>query len=122
MSVFIVKMSAKMCWFADPAMMAAGENISLFRQMKYTLSVLMFLGRCGLVEPFAIGAHCTQRGRVVADDTVLILGTGTIGAIILQTCKAKGVKKIICADISDSSLERAKEYGADLLLIRSGKI
>ena len=69
-----------------------------------------------LVEPFAIGAHCTQRGRVVPDDTVLILGTGTIGAIILQTCKAKGVKKIICADISDSSLERAKEYGADFVI------
>ena len=43
-------------------------------------------------------------------------GRGTIGAIILQTCKAKGVKKIICADISDSSLERAKEYGADFVI------
>ena len=43
----------------------------------------------------------------------MILGTGTIGAIILQTCKAKGCKTVICCDISDSSLERAKEYGAD---------
>lgn len=45
-----------------------------------------------LVEPYAIGAHCTARGRVVPEDTVLILGMGTIGAIILQTCKAKDVK------------------------------
>ncbi|MBQ3396392.1 MAG: alcohol dehydrogenase catalytic domain-containing protein, partial [Synergistaceae bacterium] len=42
-----------------------------------------------LVEPFAIGSHCTGRGRVNADDTVFILGTGTIGSIILQACKAK---------------------------------
>ena len=66
-----------------------------------------------LVEPYAIGAHCTARGRVVSEDIVLILGAGTIGAIILQTCKAKGCKTVICCDISDSSLERAKEYGAD---------
>lgn len=69
-----------------------------------------------LVEPFAIGAHCTTRGRVVPEDRVLILGTGTIGSIILQTCKAKGVQQVICADISDSSLERAKEYGADAVI------
>lgn len=69
-----------------------------------------------LVEPYAIGAHCTQRARVVADDVVLILGTGTIGSIILQTCKARGCKTVICCDISDSSLERAKEYGADYVI------
>ena len=69
-----------------------------------------------LVEPYAIGAHCTARGRVVPEDTVLILGTGTIGAIILQTCKAKGCKTVICCDISDSSLERAKGYGADYVI------
>ena len=69
-----------------------------------------------LVEPFAIGAHCTNRGRVVPEDTVLILGTGTIGAIILQNCKAKGCKTVICCDVSDSSLERAKRYGADYII------
>ena len=66
-----------------------------------------------LVEPYAIGFHCTARGRVEPDDVVFILGTGTIGSIILQTCRAKGVKKIICCDIDDASLARAKEYGAD---------
>lgn len=69
-----------------------------------------------LVEPFAIGAHCTQRGRLVEDDVVFILGTGTIGSIILQTCKAKGCKTVICCDINNDSLERAKKYGADYVI------
>ena len=73
-----------------------------------------------LVEPYAFGAHCTARGRVVPEDTVFIFGTGTIGAIILQTCKAIGVQKIICCDIDEASLERAKEYGADEV-IHSGR-
>ena len=73
-----------------------------------------------LIEPYAIGAHCTTRGRVEKDDVVFVLGMGTIGSIILQTCKAKGVKKVICCDIDDLSLERAKKYGADEV-INSGR-
>ena len=69
-----------------------------------------------LVEPFAIGSHCTARGRVAEDDVVFILGAGTIGSIILQSCKAKGCRTIICCDVSDSSLERAKGYGADYVI------
>lgn len=66
-----------------------------------------------LVEPYAIGAHCTDRARIVPEDVVFILGAGTIGSIILQTCKAKGCQMVICCDIDDVSLQRAKEYGAD---------
>lgn len=66
-----------------------------------------------LIEPFAIGGHCTRRGRLAGDDMVFILGSGTIGSIILQVCKAAGAT-VICADINDESLARAKGYGADL--------
>lgn len=69
-----------------------------------------------LVEPYAIGAHCTSRARIVPEDVVFILGTGTIGSIILQTCKAKGCGAVICCDIDDGSLERAKGYGADYVI------
>lgn len=65
-----------------------------------------------LIEPIAIGAHCTKRARIEADDTVFILGTGTIGTIVLQQCKLHGAK-VICCDIDDESLKRAKRFGAD---------
>lgn len=74
-----------------------------------------------LVEPYAIGAHCTNRARIVANDVVFILGTGTIGSIILQTCKAKGCQTVICCDIDDTSLERAKRYGADYVINSSNE-
>lgn len=69
-----------------------------------------------LIEPIAIGAHCTQRAGVCADDTVFILGTGTIGTVILENCKLRGAKTVICCDISDSSLQRALKYGADYII------
>lgn len=67
-----------------------------------------------LIEPLAIGEHSTSRARVNQDDTVIILGTGTIGTIICQACKLRGVKTVICCDISDTSLIRAqRDFGAD---------
>ena len=71
-----------------------------------------------LVEPYAIGAHCTSRGRVTKDDIVFILGTGTIGSIILQTCKKLGCI-VICCDRVEDTLVRAKRYGADLVIDNS---
>jgi len=68
-----------------------------------------------LVEPFAIGEHTTKRAAVKEGEAVLVFGTGTIGAIILQACKGKGAK-VICADIADSLLDRALQYGADLVI------
>lgn len=66
-----------------------------------------------LIEPLTIGEHSTTRARVCEDDTVLVFGSGTIGTIVAQACKMKGAKTVICCDVSDSSLERAREFGAD---------
>lgn len=78
----------------------------------YLLPDEMPFKEAALIEPFAIGGHCTKRARVTGEDTVLVFGCGTIGAIILQCCKMLGCK-VICADINESSLQRALGYGAD---------
>lgn len=81
----------------------------------YIVDKKMPFSKAVLAEPYTVGAHSTKRARVVSDDVVFILGTGTIGTIILQTCKAKGAT-VICCDINDDSLERAKSYGADYII------
>ena len=68
-----------------------------------------------LIEPFAIGGHCTTRAGIQGGESVLVLGSGTIGAVILQTLKLKGCR-VICADINDDSLARAQKYGADAVV------
>ncbi len=68
-----------------------------------------------LIEPFAIGGHCTARANIQGGETVRVLGSGTIGAVILQTLKVKGCR-VMCADINPSSLERARGYGADAIV------
>jgi L-gulonate 5-dehydrogenase len=68
-----------------------------------------------LIEPFCIGAHSCKRGRVSDIDIVFVFGVGTIGSVILQTCKSLGAEVIAC-DLGEENLNRAAGYGADYIL------
>ncbi len=65
-----------------------------------------------LIEPFAISCHALSRGKVNEGDNLLIMGAGPIGLFALIKAKAMGAKVMI-ADLLDSRLNLAKEYGAD---------
>ena len=65
-----------------------------------------------LMEPFTIGAQVTARGGVAAGDTVLIMGAGTIGQVILQAAKVHGAKVLI-SDVIQSRLTLAEQMKAD---------
>ncbi len=65
-----------------------------------------------LIEPFAISCHALSRAQVKAGDNLLIMGAGPIGLFALIKAKAIGAKVMI-ADMLDSRLSLAKEYGAD---------
>ena len=68
-----------------------------------------------LVEPYSIGVQVNHRGRVSADDNVLIMGSGPIGLCIMQAAKYRGAT-VTMTDLVDSRLRRALEMGADHVL------
>ncbi|HUT65500.1 MAG TPA: zinc-binding dehydrogenase [Spirochaetota bacterium] len=53
-------------------------------------------------------------------DDVLIVGTGPMGVLHLQTQRLAGAGRVMMADISDSRLELVKRYRPDIL-INSGR-
>ncbi|MDB6112096.1 MAG: alcohol dehydrogenase [Pedosphaera sp.] len=55
------------------------------------------------------------RGKVSADETVLLLGTGGVSTFALQFAKMHGARVIITSS-SDEKLARAKALGADELI------
>lgn len=75
---------------------------------------LSFL-HAALLEPASIGTHASNRAPIQADDTVVVIGAGTIGLFILQGCKLKGAK-VIAADINEFRLELAEQIGADVVV------
>lgn len=66
-------------------------------------------------EPIAIGIQACNRGEVVKEDTVLILGCGPIGMVTIEVAKARGAR-VIAADINLQRLEIASAMGAEPVL------
>ncbi|KAF2510564.1 zinc-dependent alcohol dehydrogenase [Flavobacterium foetidum] len=68
-----------------------------------------------LLDTFSVGLHAIQLSGIKLNDKVAIIGSGSIGLGQLQLAKASGADAIIF-DIVDSSLELAKELGADVVV------
>ncbi|MDO4153247.1 MAG: zinc-binding alcohol dehydrogenase family protein [Clostridia bacterium] len=68
-----------------------------------------------LIEPFSISCHALSRAEVKSGDNLLIMGAGPIGLFALMKAKAMGARVLI-ADMLESRLNLAKEYGADCMV------
>ncbi|MCR5041336.1 MAG: zinc-binding alcohol dehydrogenase family protein [Clostridia bacterium] len=68
-----------------------------------------------LIEPFSISAHALSRAAVRPGDNLLIMGAGPIGIFALIKAKSMGAR-VAVADLLESRLALAAEYGADLVI------
>ncbi|MFH1881293.1 MAG: galactitol-1-phosphate 5-dehydrogenase [Planctomycetota bacterium] len=69
-----------------------------------------------LLEPASIGTHAANRAPISTNDTVVVIGAGTIGLFILQAARLRGAAKVIVADINEFRLEVAGKLGADKVI------
>ncbi len=72
--------------------------------------------QASLLEPASIGTHAASRASITNNDTVVVIGAGTIGLFILQAAKLRGARKVIVCDLNDFRLELAKQVGADVCI------
>ncbi|OZM79203.1 L-idonate 5-dehydrogenase [Pseudonocardia sp. MH-G8] len=66
-----------------------------------------------LAEPLAVALHAVHRSGDVRGRTVLVNGTGPIGALVVAAAKHRGAARVIAADLSAQSLAVATAMGAD---------
>jgi alcohol dehydrogenase len=55
-------------------------------------------------------------GKVDAGDTVAVVGAGPIGLATIMTAKLYTPARVIAIDLADSRLEKAREFGADVVI------
>jgi len=72
--------------------------------------------QAALLEPVSIGVHAASRAPINSDDTVVVIGVGTIGLFILQAAQLRGPAKVIGCDIDGFRLGLASKLGANALV------
>jgi len=75
-------------------------------------SEILSLKELVLVEPLSVGYHAANRGRISEQDSVLVIGCGTIGLGIIAAAARKGAT-VIASDIDDGKLLQARQFGAE---------
>ncbi|MGB9860145.1 MAG: zinc-dependent alcohol dehydrogenase [Moorellaceae bacterium] len=69
-----------------------------------------------LAEPLAVAVHAARRADLKGRQRVAILGSGTIGLLVLALSKHYGVKEIIATDAYDYNLGVARKIGATVTI------
>lgn len=65
-----------------------------------------------MIEPLAVAVRVAKQLQEIQCKKLLILGSGTIGLMVLAVAQHYGVEKIICTDIQSYNLQAASEIGA----------
>jgi L-galactonate 5-dehydrogenase len=89
---------------------AMTHRFAIHHGKTYSSEILSF-EELALVEPMSVGYHAANRGRVTEMDTVLVIGSGTIGIGAICAAARKGAT-VIAADVDDDKLAMACKFGA----------
>ena len=81
----------------------------------HRVSKTLSLEKALLIEPYSCSKHCVDRAQIGCDDVVVISGAGTLGLGMITYARMKNPKLLIVLDMVESRLEKAKEFGADLV-------
>ncbi|NLT42922.1 MAG: zinc-binding alcohol dehydrogenase family protein [Anaerolineae bacterium] len=93
--------------FRDYLAVDAGQLVPISASVPFDTAVL--------VEPLCIGAQSVSRGRVSSEDSVLVLGAGTIGLAALLLARQEGAR-VASLDVVPEKLAVARSLGADLTI------
>ena len=99
---------------------AFAEYLALPPRVLYKFGENLDFEKACMVEPLSIAFHAAKITDIELGDTVLVLGAGIIGQMVVQTLRLVGAGKVIVADLDDDRLAKACKHGADIG-INSGK-
>jgi L-iditol 2-dehydrogenase len=69
-----------------------------------------------LMEPLACVVHAIRKANVRAGDSVVLIGTGTIGLMFIQALHFWGVRRLVVYEILEWRKQKALEFGAPVVL------
>jgi L-iditol 2-dehydrogenase len=91
---------------------AFAEYVAVPERTLYRLPDSVSFVEAAMIEPLAVAAHAVSRTQLKPEDTVIVIGCGVIGLLLVQLLRAAGCERILAVDVDDYRLARALEMGA----------
>jgi len=93
---------------------AFAEYVAVPQHILYRLPDDLKFEQAAMVEALSIAFHAAARTPIQLDDSVVVVGVGMIGLLVIQSLRLAGCGTIIAADLDRARLDLALELGADV--------
>jgi L-iditol 2-dehydrogenase len=91
---------------------AFAERVTVPQNIAYSIPDNLPFEHAAMIEAVSIAVHATNRTPRALGGSVVVVGSGMIGLLCIQTLKLAGFSKIIAVDLEDEKLALAKQLGA----------
>ncbi len=95
---------------------ALAEYVAVPHHILYRLPEAVSFEQAAMVEAVSVALHAVSRPPLRLDDTVVVVGAGMIGLLVIQALRAAGCGTLIAVDLDPARLALAQRLGADLAL------
>lgn len=92
---------------------AFAEYVTVPQRILHRLPDGLSFAEAAFAEPVGVALHAVRRAGDVSGTTVLVVGAGLIGLLVIQALKRAGAAKVIAVDLDEGRLKLARELGAD---------
>jgi len=91
---------------------AFAEFVAVPARIAYLLPRSLPSAHAALIEAVSVAVHAVSLTPIALDDTVVVVGAGTIGLLTLQAVLQAGAGRCFVLDVDDTRLELARSLGA----------
>ncbi|RMG39587.1 MAG: galactitol-1-phosphate 5-dehydrogenase [Planctomycetota bacterium] len=95
---------------------AFAEFVVVPENIVYELPDSLSFDQAALIEAVSVAVHAANRTPLELGDTVVVVGSGMIGLLVIQAVRLKGAGRVIAVDLADHKLQTARRLGADVTL------
>jgi L-iditol 2-dehydrogenase len=92
---------------------AFAEYIAVPQHILYRMPDELSFEQAAMIEASSVAFHAVRRTPITLDDTAVVVGTGMIGLLVVQSLRAAGCGQIIAVDLDPSRRKLACDLGAD---------
>ena len=95
---------------------AFAEYVAVPQRILCRLPDAIGVEQAAMVEAVSVAFHAVHRTPIALNDTAVVVGTGMIGLLVVQSLRAAGCGTIIGVDPDEGRLRLARRLGADIVL------
>ena len=99
---------------------AFAEFLTVPARIAYHLPDNLSFEEAAMLEAVSVALHGVAVSEMTGGETVLVIGAGMIGLLLLQAARVAGSSRVYVADVDETRLKLARELGADQVIHGSG--